>query len=57
MDHSVANLMDYPATPILTRTIECNFTSKAKEEALTAWGKHHAYQGTGGAGRLLQGIS
>ncbi|MFC4141281.1 hypothetical protein [Pedobacter mendelii] len=35
MDHSVANLMDYPASPILTRTIECNFTSKAKEEALT----------------------
>lgn len=35
MDHSVANIIDYPATPILTRTIECNFTSKAKEEALT----------------------
>jgi stalled ribosome rescue protein Dom34 len=35
MDHSVANLMDYPASPILTRTIACNFTSKAKEEALT----------------------
>lgn len=34
MDHSVANLMDYPGNPMLTRTIECNFTHLAKEEAL-----------------------
>ncbi|WP_244214224.1 hypothetical protein [Pedobacter jejuensis] len=35
MNHSVANLMDYPASPILTRTVECAFTTKAKEESLT----------------------
>lgn len=34
MDHSVANLIDYPGNPILTRTIECAFTHIAKEEAL-----------------------
>lgn len=34
MDHSSAHLMDYPADPIVTRTIECSFTHKVKEETL-----------------------
>ncbi|MBB2148216.1 hypothetical protein [Pedobacter gandavensis] len=34
MDHSVAHLMDYPADPILTRTIECNFNQEARKETL-----------------------
>lgn len=34
MDHSVANLMDCQITPIVTKTITCNFTKEDKEEAL-----------------------
>lgn len=34
MDHSAAHLMDYPADPIVTRTIECDFTHQDKEETL-----------------------
>jgi hypothetical protein len=34
LDHSVANLMEYPGDPMITKTIECNFTHEDKEEAL-----------------------
>lgn len=47
MDHSAAQLMDYPADPIVTRTIESNFTHQVKEDALQHGERtmHHTEQG------------
>ncbi|HWZ23248.1 MAG TPA: hypothetical protein VNW06_11375 [Cytophagaceae bacterium] len=34
MDHSIANVMEFTANPIETRTIESKFTHEVKEESL-----------------------
>jgi hypothetical protein len=35
MDHSIANVMEFTANPIETRTIESKFTHEVKEESLS----------------------